>query len=127
MAGLLLVGTGASQAVAGGNIGYNCSRTSLSNGELTTCIYSESYNQPDGSSYWRLVDTYKKNHGGAITAKFGFNYHGYSYENGWFNQSAGETKDSWFYGLGFNDCGSIVGWLAAQGQSTFANAPVTIC
>ncbi|MFB8241073.1 hypothetical protein ACFC58_31505 [Kitasatospora purpeofusca] len=114
--------------MAGGNWDYNCSRTSLSNGLLFTCIYTENINQPDGSSFWRLSDSYKKDKGETpITAKFGFNYHGHSYEGGWFSQSKGETKDGWFYDLGFNDCGGIVGWLAAQGQSTFHNAPVTIC
>ncbi|WP_327073195.1 hypothetical protein OG196_14205 [Kitasatospora purpeofusca] len=129
LAGAFLVAAGSSQAMAGGNYGYNCSLTSLSRGKLYTCIYTEDLQQPDGSLYWKLVDTYEKKSdvAGTITAKFGFNYHGYSYEGGWFSQSQGETKDGWFYDLGFNDCNNIVGWMAVQGQQTFANAPVSIC
>ncbi|MBD0672203.1 hypothetical protein BU198_16190 [Streptomyces sp. CBMA156] len=108
--------------MAGGNAGYNCSKTGLSNGALWTCIYTQSNND-----YWRLIDTYTKSGGGTITAKFGFNYHGYSYEGGWFSQSSGTEKQGQFNDLGFNDCSDIVGWMAVQGQNTFYNAPVTIC
>ncbi|MFB7908261.1 hypothetical protein ACFXPX_41650 [Kitasatospora sp. NPDC059146] len=124
LAGALLAVGGASQAMAQAK--YNAS-TSLSNGRLSTSISQEDKTQPDGSAFWQLQDVYEKTGGGTITAQFGFNYHGYSYNRDWSDQSVNQTKDAWFWDLGFNDCQNVIGWMAVKGQNTFYNAPVTIC
>lgn len=125
---LLALGVAAAPAAFAGNADYGISKLKLSNGTLWTQIRTMNVEQPDGSLYWELYDSYeKKVETGSITAYMGFNYKGISYNNGWFNQSAGTTHTEGFYGLGFNDCSSVVGWMTVQGQQTFYNAPVTIC
>ncbi len=120
----------APSALAGGNWSYGISKTELTNGTLWTKIQTDrNYpgTQPNGEWWWEMYESFDKRKGGAITAQFGFNYHGHSYSKGWFTQTAGTTSNERFDGLGFNDCSHVVGWLAVSGQGTFYNAPVTIC
>ncbi|MCZ0982079.1 hypothetical protein O1L60_32885 [Streptomyces diastatochromogenes] len=120
----------APSASAGGNWDYGTSRLKLSNGYLFTTIAADwdyPTEQPGGGVYWKMDEWYEKNGGGTITAQFGFSYHGYSYNKGWFTQNVNTTSHEFFNGLGFNDCANVVGWLAVQDQGTFYNAPVTAC
>ncbi|MEW2374414.1 hypothetical protein AB0940_34450 [Streptomyces sp. NPDC006656] len=121
---LLALGVGLAPAASAGNVDYGISMTKLSNGKLWTSIRADNVHE---GSWWDMYESYEKTGGGAITAKLGFNYHGYSYDNGWFNQSSGSTHQEEFHWLGFNDCSDIVGWMAVQGQGTYYNAPVSIC
>ncbi|ROQ98238.1 hypothetical protein EDE04_4766 [Streptomyces sp. 2132.2] len=125
MAGsLVALGLALAPAASAGNVDYGISMTKLSNGKLWTTIRPDNVHE---GSWWTMSETYEKTGGGTITAKLGFNYHGYSYDKGWFSQSAGTDHSEGFDWLGFDDCNDIVGWMAVQGQGTFYNAPVSIC
>ncbi|MCF3181966.1 hypothetical protein IPZ70_18740 [Streptomyces polychromogenes] len=124
---LLALGIALAPAASAGNVDYGLSMTRLGNGELWTKIRTGNIEQPDGSLYWELFDTYKKTGGGTISAYMGFNYNGHSYNNSYFTQASGTEHQEGFYQLGFNNCNQIVGWMAVDGQGTFYNAPVSIC
>ncbi|MEV6584005.1 hypothetical protein AB0M92_38415 [Streptomyces sp. NPDC051582] len=125
MAGsLVALGLALAPAASAGNMDYGISMTKLSNGELWTTIRPDNVHE---GTWWTMSETYAKTGGGTITAKLGFNYHGFSYDNGWFSQSSGTSHNEGFTWLGFDDCSDIVGWMAVQNQGTFYNAPVSIC
>ncbi|WP_159073302.1 hypothetical protein [Kitasatospora fiedleri] len=129
LAAALIVGITAPNAMAGGNWDYGVSRTALTNGELYTSLSPENGGpfMPDGGLYWKVTDSYVKHSGGTITARFGVNWNGLSFEKGLFTQSSGTTSSATWTEMGFTDCHDIVGWIAVTGQNTFYNAPVTIC
>ncbi len=120
---LALAVAGAPTAMASGNAGQYWSVTELTFGKFNTQIGP----QNDGTGYWWMEESYGKAGGGTITAQYGFNYNGHSYNKGWFTQQAGDNSYEHFDNLGFNDCSNVVGWLKVQNQGTFYNAPVTIC
>ncbi|MFK0045607.1 hypothetical protein ACIQU4_16040 [Streptomyces sp. NPDC090741] len=89
---------GAPAAMASGNAGQYWSVTELTFGKFNTMIGP----QNDGSGYWWMEESYGKAGGGTITAQYGFNYHGYSYNKGWFTQSAGDAPNR-----GDTSCASV--------------------
>ncbi|MFE4356734.1 hypothetical protein ACFU7Z_30460 [Kitasatospora sp. NPDC057518] len=92
--------------------------TSLSNGTLCVRI-------KDARSTVEV--TYSKSAGGAVTARFGFNYQGTDYNDaGAFSINAGETKSYAWHNLNVL-CNSVVGFLSVTGQGRFQTPAVSDC
>ncbi|MGW5419611.1 hypothetical protein [Streptomyces sp. NPDC003943] len=119
---LVALGASTPAAMAGGNFGYNASRTTLSNGYLDTNL-TRGYD----TNHWNVNDYYYKSGGGTIYAQFGYSYHSSNHYGSWFYQSAGAGKSATWKDVYIADCQNLVGFMNVSGQGTFYNAPVTAC